>query len=49
MTGSNTIVSVMDIGGTHVTAANVAVVTRGILPGQSFREPLDADGSPGEM
>ncbi len=47
--GSNTVVSVMDVGGTHVTAARVAVETRSILPGQLFREPLDADGSPDEI
>lgn len=47
--GGNTVVSVMDVGGTHVTAASVAVETRSILRGQSFREPLDADGSTDEI
>ncbi len=47
--GTDTVVSVMDVGGTHVTAARVAVGTRSILPGQLFREPLDADGSPEEV
>jgi glucokinase len=35
------IVSVMEIGGTHVAAANVDVTTRSVVPGQSFRAPLD--------
>jgi len=43
------IVSVMDIGGSHVTAANVDLHSRSILPGQSFREPLDGDGSAAEI
>lgn len=45
----NAVVSVMDIGGSHVTAANVDLQSRGILPGQSFREPLDGDGSADEI
>ena len=45
----NAIVSVMDIGGSHVTAANVDLHSRGIVPGQSFREPLDGDGSADEI
>jgi glucokinase len=45
----NAVVSVMDIGGSHVTAANVDLQNRGIVPGQSFREPLDGDGSAGEI
>ena len=41
----NAVVSVMDIGGSHVTAANVDLRSRKVVPGQSFREPLDGDGS----
>jgi glucokinase len=37
------IVSVMDVGGTHVSAANVDLTTRAILPGQHVRVPLDGD------
>jgi glucokinase len=37
------VVSVMDIGGTHVSAANVDLTTRAILPGQHVRVPLDGD------
>ncbi|SEM19551.1 ROK family protein [Streptacidiphilus jiangxiensis] len=39
------VVSVMDVGGTHVTAAHVDVGTRTLHRGRSFREPLDGDGS----
>ena len=35
----------MDIGGSHVTAANVDLPNRTVVPGQSFREPLDSHGS----
>jgi glucokinase len=49
MNASSTVVSVMDIGGTHVSTASVEVETWRILPGQSFREPLDADGSAEEI
>jgi glucokinase len=45
----NAVVSVMDVGGSHVTAANVDVQSRGVVPGQLFREPLDGDGSAGEI
>ncbi|GAA2591076.1 ROK family protein [Dactylosporangium fulvum] len=44
-TGDTNVVSVLDIGGTHVTAAGVDVSTRSILSGRWFREPLDGDGS----
>lgn len=44
-----TVVSVMDIGGTHVTAANVDLDTRAIVAGQSFREPLDSDADADEI
>jgi glucokinase len=43
------VVSVMDVGGSHVTAANVDLQSRRIVPGQLFREPLDGDGSAGEI
>ncbi|MEY9871706.1 glucokinase [Streptacidiphilus sp. MAP12-33] len=39
------LVSVMDVGGTHVTAAQVDVESRALRGGRSFREPLDGDGS----
>ena len=42
-----TVVSVLEIGGTHVTAADVAIDSRGV--GQMFREPLDSDGSAEEI
>jgi glucokinase len=45
----NAVVSVMDVGGSHVTAANVDMQSRGVVPGQLFREPLDGDGSAGEI
>jgi glucokinase len=41
--GTETVVSVMDVGGTHVSVANVDLRTRAILPGQSMRLPLDGD------
>lgn len=44
-----TVVSVLEIGGTHVTAANVAVDSRSVRPGQMVREPLDSDGSAEEI
>ena len=47
--GQGTVVSVMDIGGTHVTAANVNLETRAVLPGQSFRSPLDGDAGADEI
>jgi glucokinase len=43
------VISAMDIGGTHVTAARVDLRTRTILPGQSVRVPLDADASADEF
>jgi glucokinase len=48
-TGEETVISVMDIGGTHVSAANVDLEARTVLPGQSFREPLNADASADEF
>lgn len=42
---SPNVVSVMDVGGTHVTTARVDIATRAILDGQSFREPLDSHAS----
>lgn len=44
-----TVVSAMDIGGTHVAAANVDLAGRRVLPGQTAREPLDAGGSAEEI
>jgi glucokinase len=49
MNTGSTVVSVMDIGGTHVSAATVDVETWRVLPGQSFHEPLDADGRADEI
>ncbi|WP_377273240.1 ROK family protein [Peterkaempfera sp. SMS 1(5)a] len=43
--GAASAVSVMDVGGTHVTAARVDVAAGGPSLGPSFREPLDAAGS----
>ncbi|MFF5289350.1 ROK family protein [Paractinoplanes globisporus] len=43
------VVSAMDIGGTHVSAANVALETGSIVAGQSFREPLDGAASAAEI
>jgi len=43
------VVSVMDVGGSHVTAANVDLRSRAVVSGQSFREPLDGDGSAAEI
>ena len=48
-TGDWTVISVMDIGGTHVSAANVDLEARTVLPGQSFREPLTGDASASEF
>jgi glucokinase len=39
----------MDVGGSHVTAANVDLENHAIVPGQSFREPLNGDGSADEI
>jgi glucokinase len=49
MNAGSTVVSVMDIGGTHVSAASVEVETWRILRGQMFREPLNANGSADEI
>jgi glucokinase len=47
--GEQTVVSVMDVGGTHVSAANVDLGTRSILPGQSARLPLDSQAGIAEF
>ena len=47
--GGRTVVSVMDIGGTHVTAANVDLESRAILPGQQCLAQLDSDGTADEI
>jgi len=44
-----TLVSAMDIGGSHVTAATVELATRSVRPGETSREPLDAAGSAEEI
>lgn len=43
------VVSVMDIGGTHVTAASVDLEARSIPAGHSFRAPLNGGGSADEI
>jgi glucokinase len=48
-TGGGTVISVMDIGGTHVSAGNVDVEARTVLTGQSFREPLNGDATADEF
>jgi len=48
-TGHGTVISVMDIGGTHVSAANVDLEARAVLPGQSVRQRLNGDAAPGEF
>jgi glucokinase len=45
----NTIVAAMDIGGTHVSAANVDVSTRSIVAGEWARLPLDSQASAAEF
>lgn len=47
--GGRTIVSVMDIGGTHVTAANVDLESRAILPDQLCLAQLDSGGTADEI
>ncbi|MFD3583194.1 ROK family protein [Streptomyces sp. NPDC058683] len=47
--GDGSVVSVLEVGGTHVTAAPVDIATRRLLSGRSFREPLDGDGSAEEI
>ncbi|MEZ0067334.1 glucokinase [Streptacidiphilus sp. MAP12-20] len=47
--GNGTVISVMDVGGTHVTAAIVDLQTRSLPLGRSIREPLDGDGSAEEI
>ena len=48
-TGDLTVISVMDIGGTHVSAANIGLEAGTVLPGQSFREPLNGDARASEF
>ncbi|WP_043671215.1 ROK family protein [Streptomyces xylophagus] len=47
--GDESVVAVLEVGGTHVTAARVDVGTRALLYGRSFREPLDGDGGTEEI
>ncbi|MET9381733.1 ROK family protein [Streptomyces sp. NPDC002928] len=44
-----TVVSVLEVGGTHVTAASVDIETRSLRFGRSFREVVDGDGSAEEI
>ncbi|MFB7598946.1 ROK family protein [Streptomyces sp. NPDC056160] len=46
---NGTVISVMDIGGTHVAAARVNVATRSLLYGQTIREPLDGNSTAEEF
>ncbi|MGW1091846.1 ROK family protein [Streptomyces sp. NPDC002596] len=41
--------AVMDVGGTHVTTACVDMESRSLVRGQSYREPLDGDGTVTEI
>ncbi|MER6271379.1 ROK family protein [Streptomyces sp900105755] len=43
--GDVAVVPVLEIGGTHVTAADVDTVTRTLVAGRSFSEALDGQGS----
>lgn len=45
----NSIVAAMDIGGTHVSAANVDVTSRTIVAGEWARLPLDGQASAAEF
>ncbi|MGW7425649.1 ROK family protein [Streptomyces sp. NPDC054813] len=47
--GGGSVVSVLEVGGTHVTAARVDIGTRSLRAGRSFREPLDGHGSAEEI
>lgn len=47
--GNDTIVGAMDIGGTHVAAANVDVTSRSVVAGELFRLPLDSAVSAAEF
>jgi len=47
--GDESVVRVLEVGGTHVTSACVDLGTRGLRSGRSFREPLDGDGSAEEI
>ncbi|WP_217553761.1 ROK family protein [Streptomyces sp. GbtcB6] len=43
--GDGTVVPVLEVGGTHVTAASVDVGSRALREDRSFREAMDGDGS----
>jgi glucokinase len=47
--GNDAVIAAMDIGGTHVSAANVDVLRRAVLPGQSFRAPLNSHAPADEV
>ncbi|MER5853165.1 ROK family protein [Streptomyces sp. NPDC002012] len=46
---SEATVSVLEVGGTHVTAAGVDIRARSLRSGLSFREAVDSDGSAEEI
>ncbi|WP_211244224.1 ROK family protein [Actinospica robiniae] len=46
---ADSVVATMDIGGTHVTAAHVAVGSRAVVPGRSCRLPLDSHAAAEEI
>lgn len=45
MSGTTPIAPVLEIGGTHVTAALVDLADRAVLPGSTRRRPLDSEGT----
>ncbi|MER5795734.1 ROK family protein [Streptomyces sp. NPDC001980] len=47
--GEGPVVPVLEVGGTHVTAACVDVGTRDLRGGRSFRETVDGDSSAGDI
>ncbi|MFF2503634.1 ROK family protein [Streptomyces sp. NPDC058067] len=47
--GAESTVSVLEVGGTHVTAADVDIRARRLRSGRSFREAVDSDGSAEEI
>ncbi|MGW7545715.1 ROK family protein [Streptomyces sp. NPDC054770] len=47
--GDTAVVSVLEIGGTHVTAADVDTVTRTLVAGRAFGEAVDGQGSAEEI
>ncbi|MCX4459511.1 hypothetical protein OG585_43050 [Streptomyces sp. NBC_01340] len=47
--GDRPVVSVMEVGGTHVSAASVDIESRGLRFGGAFREALDDNGSAADI